>query len=191
MTEKTNFLKANLWSLVSIVLIIVMGVEIFLLVQENRKLRAALHAPRGPFKILNPEEKVPSFVGMDLTGQEVKVEYPSSQRTVLFWFSAACPSCENNLEFWKEIYQKHHSEKLRFIGVTSAGEGKAEEFVKKFQLEFPVLIVSDLSLLEKYKVEVIPQTMFIDNNGVVLKVWPGPLSDIYKKEIEERLASSS
>jgi peroxiredoxin len=191
MTEKSSFLKTQVWSIMLIVLVIVMGIEIFLLVQENRKLRLALKAPRGPFKVLNPEEKVPPFVGIDLKGQEVKVEYPSSQRTVLFWFSAACPSCESNLEFWKEIYQKHRSEKLRFIGVTSAGEGKAEEFVKKFQLEFPIMIVSDLSLLEKYKVEVIPQTMLIDPNGVVLKVWPGPLSDIYKTEITQMLSSSS
>lgn len=190
MTEKSSFLKTQLWSIILIVIVIVMGVEIFLLVQENRKLRTALVAPRGPFKILNPEEKVPPLVGINQKGEEVKVEYPSSKKTVLFWFSAACPSCEHNLEFWKEIYQQHRSEKLRFLGVTRSGEEKTEELVKKFQLEFPVLIVSDFSLLDQYKVEVIPQTMLIDTSGVVQKVWPGPLSENYKKEIEGIIASS-
>lgn len=190
MTAKSGFLKTQLWSIILIVLVIVMGVEIFFLAQENRRLRAALVASRGPIKILNPTEKVPPLAGRDLNGQETRVEYPSSQRTVLLWFSSACPSCEHNLEFWKEIYQRRRSEKLRFIGVTTAGEEKTGEFVKKFQLAFPIMIVSDLSLLEKYRVEVIPQTMLIDENGVVLKVCPGPLSDIYKKQIEEMLASS-
>jgi peroxiredoxin len=190
MTEKSSFLKTQLWSVILIVLVLVMGVEIFLLVQENRELRSALKIPRGPIKILNPEEKVPPLVGIDLKGEEVKVEYPSSKKTVLFWFSATCPSCEHNLEFWKEIYQKHSSAKLRFFGVTNSGEEKTKEFVDKFQLEFSVLIVSDFSLLDQYRVEVIPQTMLIDNNGIVGKVWPGPLSESYKKEIEEMISSS-
>ncbi|MFH0931276.1 MAG: TlpA disulfide reductase family protein, partial [Candidatus Zixiibacteriota bacterium] len=184
MAEKYGFLKTQLWSLILIVLIVVMGVEILLLVQENQKLRKALYRPRGSFKVLGPGEKVPSLVGINLEGKELKIEYPSSERTVLFWFSPVCPSCEENLEFWKEIYRKHSSENLRFIGVTSFGKDNTEDFVKKFQLEFPVLIVSDISLLDQYKVEVIPQTVLIDTNGVVQKVWPGPLSENYKKEIE-------
>jgi peroxiredoxin len=190
MSEKSPFLKTHLWSVILIILVIAMGVEIMLLVQENQKLRSALTARRGPFTVLNPEEKVPPLVGMDQKGEEVKVEYPSSQRTVLFWFSAACPSCEHNVEFWKEVYKKHGSEGYRFFGATTAGEGKIGEFLSKFQLEFPVLTVSDYSLLDEYKVEVIPQTMLIDERGFVLKVWPGPLSDNYKMEIEEMMTSS-
>jgi peroxiredoxin len=190
MIEKSNFLKTQIWSIILIVLVVVMGVEIFLLVKENQKLRAALSLPRGPIKILNPEEKVPSLVGINLKGEEFKVEYPSSQKTVLFWFSSICPSCEHNLEFWREIYQKHSSDRLRFVGVTHSGEEKTGEFVAKFQLEFPVLIVSDLALLDQYRVEVIPQTMLIDSTGIVQRVWPGPLSENYKKEIREMIASS-
>lgn len=189
--EKPPFLKTHLWSLVLIILVVAMGVEILLLVKENRELRSALTARRGPFTILNPEEKVPPLLGIDQKGEEVKVEYPSAEQTVLFWFSAACPSCEHNVEFWKELYQKHRSAGFRFFGATTAGEGKIEEFLKKFQLEFPVLTVSDYSLLDQYKVEVIPQTMLIDGRGLVLKVWPGPLSDNYRMEIEEMIGSSS
>lgn len=191
MAEKSQTFKSQLWSIILIILVVVMGAEIFLLVKENQKLREALKHPRGPIKILNPEDKVPSLVGTDLKGEESKVEYPSSQKTMLFWFSSTCPSCEHNLEFWKEINQKYSSEKLRFLGVTHSGEKKTEEFVKKFHLEFPVLIVSDFSLLDQYRVEVIPQTMLIDADGAVQKVWPGPLSENYKQEIEEMIASSS
>jgi peroxiredoxin len=190
MEEKSGFLKTQIWSIVLIVIIIVMGVEILLLVQENKKLRNTLSLSKGPFKILNPEEKVPPLIGIDQKGEELRIDYPSSKKTVLFWFSPACPSCEENLAFWKEIYQRHNSEKLRFAGVTQAEKSKVEEFIKRFQLEFPVLIISNLSLVDQYKVEVIPQTMLIDSNGIVQKVWPGPLSENYKKEIEEMLASS-
>jgi peroxiredoxin len=168
-----------------------MGIEIIMLVQANSKLRSALTARRGPLTILNPQEKVPSLVGNNLDGREIRVEYPSPRQTVLFWFSTACPSCEHNVEFWKEVYQKHGSTSFRFFGATTAGEEKADEVADKFQFQFPVLIVSDYSLLDQYKVEVIPQTMLIDRNGVVQKVWPGPLSENYKMEIEEMITSSS
>lgn len=191
MTEKSQTFKSQLWSIILIVIVVVMGIEIFLLVKENQKLRKAVTRPRGPFKILNPEEKVPSLVGINLEGEELKVEYPSSKKTVLFWFSSTCPSCEYNLEFWKEIYQKYRSEKLRVLGVTRSDEEKTEEFVKKFQLEFPILIVSDFSLLDQYRVDAIPQTMLIHTNGVVQKVWPGPLSEDYKKEIKKMITSAS
>ncbi|MDP3025586.1 MAG: TlpA disulfide reductase family protein [candidate division Zixibacteria bacterium] len=188
MSEKSGFLKSQLWSIILIVLVLIMGVEILFLVQENKKLREALSHSRGPVKILSPEEEVPSLAGVNLKGEEFKLTYPSSKKTVLFWFSPVCPSCEENLEFWKEIYQNHSSENLRFVGVTSFGKDKTEEFVKKFQLTFPVIIVSDLSLLDKYKVEVVPQTMLIDTSGTVQKVWPGPLSENYKKEIESMIS---
>jgi peroxiredoxin len=190
MNQESSFIKTQIWSIILIVLVVVMGIEILYLVNENRKLKNALKRPRGPIKILNPEEKVPSLLGINLMGEELKVEYSSSQRTILFWFSSACPSCEHNLNFWKDIFQKHNSKELRFFGVTHTGEEKTEEFVKKFQLEFPVIIVADFSLLDQYKVEVIPQTMLIDSSGVVQKVWPGPLSENYKKEIQEMIASS-
>jgi peroxiredoxin len=189
MPEISRSWKSHIWSIVLIVLVVAMGIEILFLVQENRKLRSAMTARRGPFKILNPEEKVPPLVGVDQKGDEVRVEYPSPQQTVLLWFSTGCPSCEHNVEFWKEIYKKHRSPHVRFLGVTTADEEKTEELADRFG--FPVLIVSDYALLDQYKVEVIPQTMLIDQNGVVRKVWPGPLSDNYKKEMERMLASSS
>ena len=191
MNQNSSFIKNQIWAIILIVLVVVMGVEILLLVNENRKLKNALKRPRGPVKILNPDEKVPSLLGINLEGEELKVEYPSSKRTILFWFSSACPSCEHNLDFWKEIFQKHKSKNLRFFGVTHSQEEKTEKFVKKFQLEFPILIVSDFSLLDQYKVEVIPQTMIIDPSGVVQKVWPGPLSENYTEEIEEMITTVS
>ena len=121
MSEKSPFLRTHLWSIVLIILVLAMGVEILFLVQENHELRSAMTARRGPFTILNPQEKVPPLVGMDQKGEEIKVEYPSAERTVLFWFSAACPSCEHNVEFWKEVYEKHGSEGYRFFGATTAG----------------------------------------------------------------------
>jgi peroxiredoxin len=191
MAEKTGFLRTQIWSIILIVLIIAMGIEILFLVRENRKLQAALKAPRGPFKLLNPEDKVPPLVGLDLNHKVVEIEFPSPEPTVLFWFSATCPSCEHNIDFWKQVYQKYHSDHLLFYGVTNTGEEETADFVKRFQLDFPVLIVSDLSLLEKYRVEVIPQTMLIDANGVVMKIWPGPLSEIYQKEMEDLFSKFS
>jgi peroxiredoxin len=188
MSEKSGFLKTQLWSIILIVLVLVMGVEILFLVQENKKLREALSHSRGPVKILSPDEKVPSLVGVDLKGEEFKLTYPSSEKTVLFFFSPDCPACEENLKFWKKLYQNHSTKKLRIVGATNSDRNKTEEFVKKFQLTFPVMIVSDLSLLDKYKVEAVPQTMLIDTSGTVQKVWPGSLPENYKKEIESMIS---
>ncbi len=189
MSQKSVFIRTQLWSVILIVLMVLMGVEILFLANENRKLKETLKRSPVPIKILNPEEKVPSLIGVNLSKEKLLVEYPSSQKTVLFWFSSSCPSCEHNLEFWKEIYRKHRSEKLRFFGITHSEEEKINEFVKKFQLEFPVLIVSDSFLVDQYRVEVIPQTMLIDTNGAVQKVWPGTLSENYMEQIENILSS--
>ncbi len=191
MIEKKLFLKNQLWSVVLIALIVVMGVEILLLVRENQKLRSALSHPENPFKTLDPGEKVPSLFGINLDGIDFKIEYPSKERTILVWFSPACPACEENLEFWKETYHNYSSENLRFIGVTDFGKDKTAEFVQRNQLEFPILIVSNLSLLDHYKVEVIPQIILIDTNGIVQKVWAGSLTGKNKKEIQGMLLSSN
>lgn len=191
MSQKSFFAGNQLWSVILILLIVLMGVEILFLANENRKLRESLKHSPGPIKILNSEDKVPSLTGINLCNEELKVEYPSSQKTVLFWFSPTCPSCEHNLEFWKEIYIKYRSKKLRFFGVTHSKEKKIIEYVKRFQLEIQVLIVLDSSLLDQYRVETIPQTMLIDTSGVVQKVWPGPLSENDIEQIEDILSSTS
>ncbi len=184
MSEKSGLLKGQLWSIILIVLVVIMGVEILLLVQENRKLRQVLAHSRGPLRVLSPAEKVPALVGVGLQGEELNLTYPSPAQTVLFFFSSDCPACEENLDFWKKLYQNHSSGRLRIFGATNSDRAETEEFVEKFQLAFPVIVVSDLSLLDKYKVEAVPQTMLIDTSGTVQKVWPGTLSEYNQKEIE-------
>ncbi len=184
MSDKSSFLKTQLTSIVLIVLVLVMGVEILFLVRQNKKLREALVRSSAPVKILSPEEKVPSLIGVNLKGEELKLGYPSSAKTLLFFFSPTCPACEENLDFWGKLYKDHSSDRLRIVAATGSDRNRVEEFARKFKLAFPVLIVTDLKLLDQYKVEVVPQTMLIDESGTVLNVWPGTLQGKFEKEIE-------
>jgi peroxiredoxin len=186
MEEKVS--KNQLWIVILYVIVVAMGIEIIYLILQNRRLQQALTNPRTYFRTLTKNQQVPSFRGADVNGKKVFITYtPSSPHTIIFWFSPGCHSCDVNIGFWTELYQKYQNENLRFFGLCVSGPEETRKFIKEFGISFPVIMMSDPILVESYKGNVIPQTLLIDPEGKVKGAWPGPLEEKQKKEILELL----
>ena len=60
--------------------------------------------------------------------------------------------------------------------------------VADYNLRFPVVCLTDPSLVEKYKGNVLPQIVFISPEGAIHEVWPGSLREEQKGNIVTILA---
>ncbi len=116
---------------------------------------------------------------------------------VLEFFAPWCPHCRHSLPHMIELYKKLKSKGLMVIGITSYygsysdGEKNVgrvpkekeleliKEFVKKNNVNFPVMVTKSRTLGDKYGVEGIPCFILISKDGKVLKRYEGAIPTLY------------
>lgn len=174
--------------LLLLVIVVVMGAEIIYLMIQNQKLQAMLEDPGQYLRTLQPEDNVPNIRAYDISGAEIALRYgPDQPHTLLTWFSAGCGSCRENFSFWDSLHTTRVSPSLRMIGFCACTNDEAQHLKQEFNIQYPVIPVTDQFLVETYKGNVLPQTVLIAPGGAVTKVWPGELLPSQKKEIQATL----
>ncbi len=83
----------------------------------------------------------------------------------------------------------HIPDKLRIVGFCACAAAEGREAATANAMQFPVLAVTEQSIVDMYKGNLLPQTVLIAPNGQILQVWPGALLDRQKKEILSHLSS--
>ena len=176
------------WTVVLLAIIVLMGLEIVFLMYQNRKLKAVIDDPKQYFKTLAKDDTVPAIAAYDLDGNDVSLRYSAeAPHSVLFWFAPTCPSCEDNIEFWKQVYVEQKSDRLRFLGMCAGQPDEAAAFVADHEIEFPVMSVTDPYIMEAYQGNMLPQTVLISPEGTILGVWPGALDEGGRAQFLARL----
>lgn len=161
-----------------------MGVEILYLVAQNQRLMAMVNDPQHAIQTLQTGDRVPNVRTSDINGNEISLHYDADQPyTVLFWFSPSCESCEENLDFWNDLYSKYASDNIRFVGICASTVTEAKEAATEHGMQFSVVCATDPFIVDAYKGNVLPQTLLIDPDGSINKVWPGSLLKGQKEEI--------
>jgi peroxiredoxin len=177
-------LSRDRWTIILIVIILIMGFEIFYLVYQNHKLRSIINDPKRYFKTLTNDDTVPAITAPDIDGNDFSLDYSkTAPHTLLYWFSSTCSSCEENIDFWNTIFRTYSSDKLRNAGMFVGSADEAREFVSKNGIEFPVLCAGQPYIVETYKGNVLPQTVFISPEGIILGVWPGKVEGYSEEEL--------
>lgn len=169
-------LRKNWLSILLIIMIVLMTAEIGVLMHQNSQLRSMVENPMKKYQSLKQNQTVPPFRGTDTEGNAITVEYSDSEPyTLILWFSASCPSCEDNLHFWNLLYADYDSDDFRMIGVCNDDPEEARATAEEYGLEFPIIVLDDKSIVQRYGATALPLTMLISPKGTVVRVWPGPL----------------
>ncbi len=175
--------RKNLFTVLLLVIIVVMGFEIVYLVYQNRRLQALL-AETSSLQVLQEGQKVPPLAATDLTGNPISLRYGEQEpSTLLIWFSPSCHVCKENSAFWNDIYAKFNMPGLRIVAMCDAGVEEAKAYAAEQAYVFPVVSVTDDRLIEAYNGRVMPQTALISPQGGIRKVWPGALEKSRQDEI--------
>jgi thiol-disulfide isomerase/thioredoxin len=97
-----------------------------------------------------------------IDGQPVTVKSPA----MLFFFTSWCGYCKQAMPQFKGIVERARSQGWRVYGI-DVGEGpqKADEFVRQFNPNFPVLVDQQSMVARRYGVKGYPTFVVIDENG--------------------------
>jgi peroxiredoxin len=182
-------LRKNWFSLLLILIVIIMGLEIVYLMDQNRKLRGTISNFTYFTGTLERDDSVPPFRAYDLNGEIVEIAYSSDQPyTLLVWFSPSCSACDDNLHFWNELYLDYNSGHIRMLGMCADDTAAIHTLVEEYGLAFPIVGLDDHSLVEAYNGYTLPQTMLISPQGSVRGVWRGSLDEKRRESVISAVA---
>jgi len=125
--------------------------------------------PNAPFKAAHAY--APDFSLKDLQGNIFKLSNQRGKPVLIFFGTTWCPSCRNELPFYKEIYETYtkRSMEIIYINIMESRE-KVARFVKANSLPFKILLDENGEIATKYEVVGVPTLVLIDKERVIIKI---------------------
>jgi peroxiredoxin len=133
------------------------------------------------------KEPAPDFTLQDLDENAfILSSYKDKQPVILFFWTTWCPFCRQELKTLKGLYPQLKKEGLELFAI-DAGEPKhrVDNFIKKYMLDFKVLLDRDTNVAYSYDISGVPAYVLVDKKGyIVFKGHYFPLAE-YKKLIPD------
>ncbi len=135
------------------------------------------------------EFMAPDFTVYDNEGNAVKLSDLKGKPVVLNFWASWCPPCKSEMPDFNEKYLEL-GEDVHFMMVNLTDgyqetKASAEKFLATTDYTFPVYFDTDLDGTYTYGISSVPQTFFIDENGVLVTMAQGAISgDILQKGID-------
>lgn len=122
-------------------------------------------------------EQAPNFQLTTLENQEMSLQQFGGKAVVLNFWASWCEPCRTEMPALTQLYEKYQQKGLVVLGVNIAEtDVTASQFVKQYQLNFPIWMDRDREIVDLYKIGPIPSTYFIDPNGNITHIQEGPLN---------------
>jgi thiol-disulfide isomerase/thioredoxin len=124
----------------------------------------------------------------DMDGKKVHLKDYRGKIVVLNFWATWCGPCKEEMPMFVAVEKEWAAKGIVFIGASldeRAGQKVVPEFVKKFQIDFPIwkgATGDDLARLEMG--EAVPATAFLDEEGNIFARVQG---EIKREELTERL----
>ncbi|MGR3809467.1 thioredoxin-dependent thiol peroxidase [Jiulongibacter sp. NS-SX5] len=98
-------------------------------------------------------DKAPAFEALNQNGETIKLEDLKGQKVVLYFYPKDnTPTCTTQACNIRDNYQQYTSKGIKVLGVSTDSAKKHQNFIKKYDLPFDLLVDEDHSLNEAYGV---------------------------------------
>ncbi|WP_342470122.1 redoxin domain-containing protein [Ureibacillus sp. FSL K6-3587] len=181
----SNNMKKALGAIVIIALVaIATGMFIHDKLEENKKNALDDDTPgyevgKGSPQSVGLGKPAPDFTLNTLDGNPLTLSDLKGKKVILNFWATWCPPCKDEMPHFQEYYEKYAEEdNVEIVAVNYTLNDKmasVENFVKSYDLTFPVLLMEEEDVRETYKVYTLPSTFFINSKGVIEKQVLGPL----------------
>jgi peroxiredoxin Q/BCP len=151
-------------------------------------------------KHLKEGDKAPDFTALDEEGKRVTLSDFKGKKLALFFYPADnTPGCTNEVCSLRDYYKELKIKGIALLGVSPDSQRKHRNFIKKYNLPFPLIADEDLKLMNTYGVwgnkkfmgreydGVHRTTFLIDKNGVIEKIFEKVITKNHALQILETL----
>lgn len=132
----------------------------------------------------------PDFTVQDGSGKDVKLSDFKGRPVVVNFFASWCPPCKAELPDFEKMYKEYGKSGVVFMMVDlTDGQREtkaiAQQFVKSNNYTFPVYYDIKSDAADTYNISSIPDTLFIDKDGNIVKSYVGAINEaVIKSNIE-------
>lgn len=125
-----------------------------------------------------PAFNVEFFDGYEWENRSVaSLEEMNGHPVVLNFWASWCVECRYETNELEQAWQQYRDQGVVFLGVAYADvEPKSLAYMDEFNVTFPHAPDLGTAISKKYEITGVPETFFIDKNGVVRYVQIGPVS---------------
>jgi peroxiredoxin len=157
------------------------------LIIQNRNLRSLATDEKRSI-LLKEGSIVPALSGVDLDGNKISLNYQDDPRkAVMLVFSPRCGYCTDNMPNWQSIAQNLDRKLYRILAVSITADGVKEYITQHSLPNVPVIADVEPKSRVSYEMNVTPQTILINSQGKVEKIWTGVLQPGERTEVEQSL----
>jgi len=105
-----------------------------------------------------------------------------------FW-ATWCEPCHDSIPVFERLHRRYFDRGFLVLGVNVDGSSDyVPEFVRRFQMTYPVLLDDELRVMRSYKVRGIPNMFLLDKKGRIRKHWVGIDEDL-ERTVESAVQS--
>jgi len=108
----------------------------------------------------------PNFTVETLDGKIVSLSDYRGKTVLLNFWATWCPPCRSEMPDLEQLYRERKGQGFVVLAVDlQEPKGPVADFVDRFGLTFPILMDASGEVAERYNIQVLPSTFFIDKEG--------------------------
>jgi cytochrome c biogenesis protein CcmG, thiol:disulfide interchange protein DsbE len=162
--KRKNWLPYGLVGLGLLVLVVLLGISF---------------GPAGAQTVIPPRVGAPlsNFSLTDIHGQKVQLSDYAGQVVLVNSWATWCPPCKAEMPDLNAYYQVHQQDGFMVLAI-NAGDpaSSATDFAASHNLAFPVLLDSNLRVLNGFGIHSFPTSIIVSRDGRVKKIHVGMYS---------------
>ncbi|NBJ69907.1 MULTISPECIES: TlpA disulfide reductase family protein [Clostridia] len=133
-------------------------------------------------------DMAPDFELNTLSGEKLQLSKLRGKKVILNFWATWCPPCREEMPEMQRFYDDFNDEvEMVAVNLTEL-ENKKEnvaEYIEKYQYTYPIPLDTKAKVRSAYKIIAVPTTYFINQQGKITKIHPGPMDyDLMKEAIE-------
>lgn len=117
-------------------------------------------------------QKAPDFTLQTLAGEEVSLSDFKGKKVMINFWATWCPPCRaetpHMVKYYNEQAEKENFEILSVNAMsTESNSKKVEDFIKEYEMTFPIVIDPRGETVKQYEVLNFPTSFFVNTEGVI------------------------
>ncbi|AKG04379.1 thiol-disulfide oxidoreductase [Salimicrobium jeotgali] len=123
-------------------------------------------------------EKAPNFALKKFgTDETVELEDYRGKGVMINFWATYCEPCKDEMPYMEELYPKYKKKGVEILAINlDTTDIVVEQFMREYQLTFPILQDKDGQVMNLYNIGPIPSTLFIGPDGKIEETVIGPLT---------------